>query len=118
MAQPDERPSGLGPPWSPVERRLARHLASSGVRWYRRAPTQFWNPRLGLDIRVCGPGQNGADEAAFDRNALAERGVVVVRVHEATIDADAAEALKAIALSESWNARRRALGLPRVSTGP
>lgn len=96
-------------PWSLAEVWLRRRLIETGVAWRRTAPNRFWNAVHGLRIEL-GTGHGTAADAAQDRAALLNAGILVVRV-AAFQEVDATAAVEGVRFAGSWNARRRVVGL-------
>jgi len=94
-------------------------LKATGLKWTRQAQSgvrlfDFWNHRLGIAVEVDGLEHDACVDSARDYAVMKNRSVLVLRVRNFN-EGDAAEAIRAIELSESWNARRRAAGLPPIN---
>jgi hypothetical protein len=92
--------------WDAAERWARRKLAGSGLRWTRKATRYFWSRNRGVLLEIT-PCAYSLDEAV----AFSERAIVVIKIREFN-DRDLADALLAVFYAESWNVRRRAVGLP------
>ena len=101
--------------WSRGEAWIFKKLAATGMRWTRRVPGWFCQYQLGVRIQLAVPGTETAADAACE-SALSDQAVMVIRVQEFD-EEQASEALRAIALLEPRNSRRRALGLKAID-GP
>lgn len=98
--------------WTRGESWIRGRLLATGLPWTRQ-PMRFWQRTLGIAVQLESADRDRHDDAASDRAELFHRGVMVIRVEEFN-DEQAEEAIRAIRFAESWNSRRRAVGLPLV----
>ena len=103
---------------SKAEHWMSDKLKTTNLRWTRQAQSgvrlfDFWNHQLGVAVEVDGPEHDTARDAARDYAVLKTRAVIVLRVRNFS-EADASLALSAIAVADTWNARRKDLGMTVV----
>ena len=104
---------------SRAERWMFVKLATTGHRWTRQAQSglrlfDFWNHQLGIAVEVDGPEHDPERERKRDYAVRQQRAILVLRVRNFNED-DARKALRTIATIDTWNIRRRAIGLAPVN---
>ena len=102
--------------WSPAESWMAQKLSTTRLQWTRRPPARLWQRHLGIMVQIESPDRDRSKDSGDDWALFENQAVQVIRVREFD-EADAAEAVRAVRFAESWNARRRATGLPPTACG-
>ncbi len=100
---------------------MANHLKTTGVKWTPQARWgfrifDFWCAKLGIAVEVDGPEHDHEWDSRRDAANYAVSGILVLRVKNKCKE-DAFAVLEAIATSETWNERRKNLGMKIVSCG-
>lgn len=96
-----------------AERWVQSKLQRAGGRWRARPEGGFWRRDLGVLVEVRN-GHSSLAEAAKRESHLCRTAAIVYLVVDAFDDRAADEIARAVQLLDSWNARRRILGLPGV----
>lgn len=96
-----------------AERWLLSKLQRGSGRWRARPNGGFWRRDLGVLVEVR-RGHSSLAEAAERESSLCRTAAIVYLAVNAFDERAADEAARAVQLLDSWNERRRVLGLPRV----
>ena len=97
------------------EQWMAEKLATTGLQWTTQAQWgyrlfDFWSAEKGIAIEVDGPEHDTDVDAYRDRYNFERSGIEVIRVRNRN-EADAIIALDLISSAESWQERRKRLGI-------
>ena len=101
---------------------LAKLQSGTRLKWTRQAlwgyrVFDFWNHLYGINVEVDGETHNPRRDAHYDREHLRRSAIITIRVPNFDEVAAAEAIAKICAMTETWEDRRKRLGLHKSTRG-